>query len=130
MTRQFTPRRQPRFRYHNFFNGYYFCCSNFGHKAANCEFNFRNRYQRISNNNQLLQCKLNQTVGNQNHHTPTIRREIHDRNVNPFDLMYDEPECYICHKFGHKAAECYLKNYRSDSRVNRSVEKEKVWRNK
>ena len=69
-------------------------------------------------------------MGNQNHHTPTIRREIHDKNVNPFDLLYDEPKCYICHNFGHKATKCYLKNYNSDSRVNCSVEKEKVWRKK
>ncbi len=82
-------------------------------------------HQRISSNNQLLQHKLNQTLGNQNHHTPTIRREIHDRNVNPFDLLYDEIECYICHNFGHKVAECYLKKYKSDSRVNCSVEKRK-----
>ena len=34
--------RQPRFRYQSFFHGYYYCCSNFGHKVANCAFNFRN----------------------------------------------------------------------------------------
>lgn len=130
VTRQYTPRRQTRYMYQNFFNGYCYCCSNFGHKAANCKFNFRNRHQRISSNNQLLQHKFNQTVGNRNHHTPTIKRETHDRNVNSFDLLYDEPECYICHNFGHKAAKCYLKNYKSDSRVNCSVEKEKVWRKK
>ncbi len=32
-------RNQLRVRYVNFFNGYYFCCSNFGHKVANCFYN-------------------------------------------------------------------------------------------
>ena len=30
----------PILRYQIFFYGYYYCCSNFSHKAANCEFNF------------------------------------------------------------------------------------------
>ena len=42
MTRQSLPRRQSRFRYQNFFNGYCYCCSDFGHKAGSCVFNFRN----------------------------------------------------------------------------------------
>ena len=92
MARKFTPRRQPRLRYQNFFNGYCLCCSNFGHKAANCDINFRNRHHRISSNYQILQHKLKQSVSNQKHYTPsTIRREIHDRNVNPFDLLVNEP---------------------------------------
>ena len=44
--------RPPRFRYQNLFHGYCYCCSNFGHKATNCAFNFRNIQ---SNNRQLLQ---------------------------------------------------------------------------
>lgn len=58
MARQSIPRGQPRFRYQNFFNGYCFCCSNFGHKAANCVFNFGNIQQRMSSNNQMLQHRV------------------------------------------------------------------------
>ena len=42
-------RNQPRTRYDTFFNGYCFCCSNFGHRAASCGFNFRNVQRRMSN---------------------------------------------------------------------------------
>ena len=70
-------------------------------------------------------------MSNQKHYTPsTIRRGIHDRNVNPFDLLVNELECYIFHSLGHKAAKCYLKNDRSDSRVNCSMVKTKLWRKK
>ena len=47
--------RQPIFRYPIFFHGYYYCCCNFGHKAANCAFNFRSMQLRISKNCELLQ---------------------------------------------------------------------------
>jgi len=131
MTRQSIPRGQPRFRYQKFFNGYCFCCSNFGHKDANCVFNFRNIQQRMSSNNQILQHRARQSMRKQEHHTtqPPTRRRVQDRNVNPFDLLYNEPECYVCHNFEHKASECYMKDYKADSRVNCSA-KRKVWKNK
>ena len=46
-------RNPPRVRYVNFFNGYCFCCSNFGHRAANCFYNFRNIQRRMSNNKHM-----------------------------------------------------------------------------
>ena len=71
-------------------------------------------------------------MSQQEHHSipsPT-RRRAHARNINSFELLYNMPECYICHNFGHKATKCYLKNYESDSRVDYSVKKEKVWKKK
>ena len=44
--------------------------------------------------------------------------------------MYNEPKCYICHNYGHKALKCHLKNYRPDSRMNYSAENVKVWKKK
>jgi hypothetical protein len=35
------PRIRASFRYQNFFHGYCFYCSNFGHKIANCQIKFR-----------------------------------------------------------------------------------------
>jgi hypothetical protein len=49
------PRRRPSFRYQNLFHGYYFYCSNFGHKIANCQIKFRDMQLRRSINKQSLQ---------------------------------------------------------------------------
>ena len=86
--------RSPRFRYQTFFHGYCYCCSNFGHKAANCAFNLINI---LSNKNQLLQHRTRQTTRKHEHHTTqfTTKRITHDRNNNSFDLLYNEPECYV-----------------------------------
>ena len=50
--------------------------------------------------------------------------------INSFDLLYNEPECYVCHNFGHKASNCHLKDYKTDPRVNYSAESAKVWKKK
>ena len=105
MTRQSIPRRQSRLRYQNFFDDYCYCCSDFGHKAASCVFNFRNIQWRMFSNNQVLQHKVKQSMIQQEHHSipsPT-RRRAHARNINSFESLYNMPECYICHNFGHKA---------------------------
>jgi hypothetical protein len=39
-----------------------------------------------------------------------------------------EPECYNCHNYGHKAADCHLKNYKSD--LIPTTENVKVWKKK
>ena len=51
--------RPPRFRYQFFFHGHCYCCSNFGHKYANCAFNFRNMQSKHS---QLLQHRTIQSA--------------------------------------------------------------------
>ena len=61
--------REPIFRYQIFFHGYCYCFSNFGHKDANCEFNFRSMQLRISKNSQLLQHRTRQLVSKQQQHT-------------------------------------------------------------
>ena len=70
----------------------------------------------MSNNNQLLQHRVRQSRSKQEHHTthPQTRRRVQDINVNPFDLLYNEPECYVCHNFGHEGSECYLKDYKDE----------------
>ncbi len=74
---------------------------------------------------------IHQSVYKQKAHVaqPTTRRRIQDRNVNPFECLYNELECYVCHNFGHKALECYLNNYKTYSRVNYSYER-KMWKKK
>jgi hypothetical protein len=49
------PRIIPSFMYQNLFHGYYFYCSNFGHKIANCQIKFRDMQLRSSRNKQYLQ---------------------------------------------------------------------------
>jgi hypothetical protein len=105
------------FRYQNLFYGYCYYCSNFGHKAANCGIKFRSMQLRRSQNEQRLQHRTKQSVSRQH------------RN-NYFDPLYNEPECYICHNFGHKALDCHLKNYKVDPRINSSAENVKIWKKK
>ena len=45
---------------------------------------------------------------------------------NRYDPLFNEPKCYICHNYGHKDADCRLKNYKPDS--NHRVENVKVWK--
>jgi len=42
--------------------------------------------------------------------------------------LYNEPECYVCHNFGHKASNCYMKNYKTEPRMNYSAKNSKVWK--
>ena len=58
MTRRSISRKQPKFRYQIFFNGYCYCCSDFSHNAVNCVFNFRNIQRRMFSDNQMMQHKL------------------------------------------------------------------------
>jgi len=120
-------RNQPMVRYVNFFNGYCFCCSNFGHRAANCFYNFRNVQRRMSNNKQMIHQSAY-------HHTdraslPTGRRRFQNRNVNRFECLNNELECYICHNFGHKATECNLKENKTESKP-KNTAKRSVWKKK
>jgi hypothetical protein len=59
------PRRRPSFRYQNFFHGYCFYCSNFGHKIANCQIKFRDMQLRRSINKQSLQHRTKQPMSRQ-----------------------------------------------------------------
>ena len=79
---------------------------------------------------QMLQHRVKQSMSKQQHHSTPSPTRRNARNINSFELLYNRPKCYICHNFGHKTTECYLKNYESNSRVDYSVKKEKVWKKK
>jgi hypothetical protein len=49
---------------------------------------------------------------------------------NNFDLLNNEIECYNCHNFGHKAANCHLKNYKADPRIKFLDRKTNTWKRK
>ena len=83
-------------RYQTFFYGYCFCCSEFGHKAIECKFNLKN----LQNNYQKSYSRIGHL---------SKERSTSDIHRNPFASLYNEPECYFCHNFGHKASDCRLK---------------------
>jgi hypothetical protein len=111
------PRRRPSFRYQNFFHGYCFYCSNFGHKIANCQIKLRDMQLRRSRNKQSLQHKTKQPMSRQ-------------RSTNHFDLLNNELECYNCHNFGHKPANYHLKNYKADPKINPLARNVSTWKKK
>jgi hypothetical protein len=111
------PRRRPSFRYQNFFHGYCFYCSNFGHKIANCQVKFRDMQLRKSRNKQSLQHRTKQPMSRQ-------------CCTNLFDLLNNELECYNCHNFGHKAANFHLKNYKADPRIKLLARNASTWKKK
>ena len=50
------------------------------------------------------------------------------KHNNRYDPLFNEPECYTCHNFGHEAVECHLRDYELD--LNPSAENVKVWKKK
>ena len=56
------------------------------------------------------------------------RKRTQVKHNNRFDSLINEPKCYICHNYGHKAVDCLLKKYKSD--LNSSAENVKVWKKK
>ena len=85
-----------------------------------------------SRNNQGIQHRIRQSTNKKEHHTTqfTTKRITHDRHKNSFDLLYNEPECYVCHNFGHKDSNCHLKDYKTDPRLNYSAGSNKFWKKK
>jgi hypothetical protein len=131
------PRRRQTFpRYKNFFYGYCFFCSNFGHKAINCSLRLRYEQSRYSMNNYLPQQRLRQPSNKHSqtmNHVMTGRRtqEKHNNGYehnNRYDILYSEPECYICQNYGHKATNCHLKKCNPDR--NLTDENVKIWKKK
>jgi hypothetical protein len=129
-------RRQFFSRYKDFFYGYCFLCSNFGHKAINCSLRFRYEQSRYSMNNYLPQQRLRQPSNKQSHiinHVITGRRtqvKHNNRYVhnNHYDLLFNDPECYNCHNYGHIAADYCLRKYNSD--LISTTKNVKVWKKK
>jgi hypothetical protein len=142
---RFTQRRQPFSRYKEFFYGYCFYCSNFGHKAINCSLRLRHEQLRFQRNKYLPQQrmihpsnKLSQIANCQiKSRDMQLRRSRNNKQSmsrqrcnNNFDLLNNEIECYNCHNFGHKAANCHLKNYKADPRIKFLDRKASTWKRK
>jgi hypothetical protein len=140
-----TQRRQPFSRYQGFFYGYCFFCSNFGHKVVNCSLKFRYEQERHSRykylpqqrmiqpsnkSSQIANCQIKsrdmQLRRSRNNKQSMSRQRCNDN----FDLLNNEIECYSCHNFGHKAANCHLKNYKVDPRTNFLDRKASTWKRK
>jgi hypothetical protein len=105
------PQRRHTFsRYKGFFYSYCFFCSNFGHKAINCSLRFIYEQSRYSMNNHLPQQISRQPSNKQpqtiNHAMVGKRTQVKHNNSyehnNLYDLLFSEPECYICHNYGIK----------------------------
>jgi hypothetical protein len=114
-----TQRRQSFPRYKSIFYGYCFFCSNFGHKAITCSLRCRYEKTSYSRNNYLPQQRLRQLSNKHNNN--------YEHN-NRYSLLFSEPECYVCHNYGHKATDCRLRNYKPD--LKSTAENFKVWKKK
>jgi hypothetical protein len=142
---RFTQRRQPFSRYKEFFYGYCFYCSNFGHKAVNCSLRLRHEQLRFQRNKYLPQQRMIQPSNKPSQiancqiksRDMQLRRSRNNKQSmsrqrcnNNFDLLNNEIECYNCHNFGHKAANCHLKNYKADPRIKFLDRKASTWKRK
>jgi transposase InsO family protein len=140
---RFAQRRQPFSRYKEFFYGYCFYCSNFGHKAVNCSLRLRHEQLRFQRNKYLPQQRMIQPSNKPSQiancqiksRDMQLRRSRNNQQSmsrqrcnNNFDLLNNEIECYICHNYGHKSVDCRLRNYEPD--LNSPAENVKVWKKK
>jgi hypothetical protein len=123
-------RRLPFSRYIGFFYGYCFFYSKFGHKAINCSLRFRYEKSKHSRNRYLPRQIMRQ-LSNKQSQTPNhvmAGKRTHVKHKNRYDPLFNEPGCYTCHNFGHKDADCRLRNYKPD--LNPSAENVNVWKMK
>ena len=77
-------------------------------------------------NNYLPQQRLRQTSNKQSQimNYAITGRRTQEKHNNRYELLFSEPECYICHDYGHKATNCHLKKYNPDQSL--TVENVKV----
>jgi hypothetical protein len=59
--------------------------------------------------------------------TQVKHNNIYEHN-NRYDLLFNEPECYNFHNYGHKVADYHLRNYKPD--LNPAAENFEVWKKK
>jgi hypothetical protein len=111
------PRIRPSFRYQNFFHGYCFYFSNFGHKIANFQIKFRDMQLRRSRNKQSLQHRTKQPMSIQS-------------CTNHFDLLNNELKFYNRNNFDHKDAKFHMKNYKEDPRIKPLARNASTWKRK
>jgi hypothetical protein len=111
--RRETPSRMSqRGRYESVFNGHFFSCNEYGHKALDCRHHGRKYVGRFNNIVRCWKCNL---VGHIVAHCHTMR-------------------CYSCGGFGHKAQDCWnsrrqsMRNasYNTTRRVNETWKKNEV----
>ena len=57
-----------------------------------------------------------------------VGKRMQVKHNNSYDLLFSEPECYIYHNYGHKAADFRLYNYKQD--LTPIVGNFKVWKRK
>jgi hypothetical protein len=142
---RFSQRRQPFSRYKEFFYGYCFYCSNFGHKAVNCSLRLRHELLIFPRNKYLPQQRMIQK-SNEPSHIANFQIKSRDLQLrksrnnkqsmsrqhynNNFDLLNNDIECYNCHNFGHKAANFHMKNYKADPRIKFLDRKANTWKRK
>jgi hypothetical protein len=140
---QFAQRRQPFSRYKEFFYGYCFYCSNFGHKDVNCSLRLRHEQLRFQMNKYFPQQRMIQSSNNPSRtanyqiksgHIQLRRPRNNQQSIsrqhcnNKFDLLNNEVECYTCHNFGHKSINYRLRNYEPD--LKSPAENVKFWKKK
>jgi hypothetical protein len=138
-------RIHPFSRYKDFFYGNCFYCSNFGHKTVNCSLRFIHEKSRFPRNKCLPQQRMRQPSNKQPHiangqinfRDMKLRRSRNNeqpmnrqRYKNHFDLLNNELESYGCHNFNHKAANCHIKNYKTNPRINLLARNASTWKNK
>jgi hypothetical protein len=87
-------------------------------------------------NNYLPQQRLRQPSNKKSHiinHVMTGRRTHVEHNKryvhkNRYDILFSKPECYNCHNYGHKDADCLLRKYNSN--LIPTTKNVKVWKKK
>ena len=84
------PRRKFPSRYQHIFYGYCYSCGKFGRKAVECCTYLRNEY------NSRRSVK---------YEPPKAQK-----NINRFEHLRNNIECYKCRNFGHIAKDCRLEN--------------------
>jgi hypothetical protein len=140
---QFSQRRQPFSRYKEFFYGYCFYCSNFGHKAVNCSLRLGHEQLIFQRNKYLPQQRMIQPSNKPSQianfqikfRDMQLRRSRNNQQSisrqhcnNNFDVLNNEIECYICHNYGHKTIDCRLRNY--EPYLNSPTKNVNVWKKK
>jgi hypothetical protein len=139
---RFSQRRQPFSRYKEFFYGYCFYYSNFGHKAVNCSLRLRHKQLRFQRNKYFPQQRMIQPSNNPSQSDCQIKsRDMQLRRPrnnqqsmsrqhcnNNFDLLKTEVQCYTCHNFRHKSIDYWLRNYEPD--LKSPAENVKFWKKK
>jgi hypothetical protein len=89
---------------------------------------FRHEKSRQPRNKYLPQQRMRHTSNKQPQTADHVMagKRMNITHNNCYDPLFNEPKCYIFHNYGHKSANCCLKNYKPDS--NHRAENVKVWK--